>query len=153
MSALQHPTTSSRRRRRRRRRGSLSFSYCSPSTVVSGSSGEVWRVRENELAKEESIRRDRKLAFETGRLRGRRLFEEESEVSYDEEEDVHSVCDEINVDHQVVAKKVNEESREVGDANMILIIVVLMVFVLIGFFILGTFDGHVREVNVVVFPT
>lgn len=152
MSALQHPTTSSRRRRRRRR-GSLSFSYCSPSTVVSSSSGEVWRVRENELAKEEIIRRDRKLAFETGRLRGRRLFEEESEVSYDEEEDVHSVCDEINVDHQVVAKKVNEESREVGDANMILIIVVLMVFVLIGFFILGTFDGHVREVNVVVFPT
>lgn len=156
MSALQqqHPTTKTSSTRRR----SSSFSYCSPSTIT-GSSGEVWRVRENELAMDD-IRRERKLAFESGKLRGRRLFHEESDVSYDEDEDIHSVCDEIYYVGEVVKENTRAvKERKLGDhftcfaKGKMLIILALMVFVF-GIISMGRFDGYGREVKVfVMFPT
>ncbi|KNA22991.1 hypothetical protein SOVF_028810 [Spinacia oleracea] len=169
MSALQHPppTTSTTKRRRSRRR-TLSFPYCSPSTIISESNGEVWRVRDNELALEEIIRRHRKLGFESGRLRGRRLFQEESDdddeddyydydhdydydYDYDEEDIISSVCDEVNVDEVVV-----KEVTSIGNGKRKMLIVVgLMVFILLitCFILIGGFDEHVSEVKFVVLPT
>jgi len=57
-------------------------------------SGEVWRMRDNELAKEE-LRRERKRAIESGELKGRRLFEEETEMSFSGSDEIMGFCSPI----------------------------------------------------------
>ncbi|KAL6177654.1 hypothetical protein ACLB2K_049179 [Fragaria x ananassa] len=55
--------------------------------IMPPSKGDSWNVRTNDLAVEE-IKRDRRAVIESGKLRGRRLFEdqhEETEIGYGEE--------------------------------------------------------------------
>ncbi|KAH9605606.1 hypothetical protein KSS87_018741 [Heliosperma pusillum] len=124
MSSLRNHT-----RRRRTTTTSSNSYYSTPLTYTTSNSGEVWKVRTNELAKEE-IKRDRKLAFESGKLKGRRLFEGESEeypsvfreVINVEKGDLSSClakycyneCGEMEEDEVIVKEVMNEEHMDIG---------------------------------------